>query len=136
MSNFVTNIDALLDSKIAASCVKDLFREIQKTGYATPEWYFSRLSDGDLSLLLATTNEMSKSDEAHQADPSVVLLTVGFLIGEGLEVSDAIVIEATNQVVLMITVEALSRKGVLKPYRENWCLFGDGSKIWSEPVHD
>lgn len=138
MDEYTVNIEALLESKDTLSCIKELFRSVQKNGYVTPKKYFESVSDTDLHTLSSLVEQMSSEEasdlEQFEAQEHIMLMTIGFLIGEGTEINEDTVMSGSSIVVLMVTLESLARKNLVKVYRENWCLSGEQDKVWVERI--
>ena len=138
MDEYTVNIDALIERKDTLSCIKELFRAVQKSGYITPKRYFESISDTDLHTLSALVEQMS-SDEASdheqfEAQEHIMLMTIGFLVGEGTEINEETVTVGSSLVVLMVTLESLARKNLVRVFRENWALSADPELIWVERI--
>lgn len=134
MHEFAVDINKVLADINVMSCVKDVFRSLSKTGYLTPKTYFEQLSEVDLSTLMLMSADMDSEKTSEAALHQLTMLTIGFLVGENSPVSEGNVEESLKYVVLMITLESLARKGLIKPLRGNWCLSGDPKALWAESI--
>jgi hypothetical protein len=137
-AEYTINIDEIIKNKDTISCIKDLFRSLKEFGYVTPKSYFESMSDYDLHQLNVLVEQMSSEEasplEQFEAQEHVMLLTIGFLVGEGTEINEDTVTNGSSLTVLMITLESLARQGLVKVHRDKWCLTGAESDIWVERI--
>jgi len=135
-AEYTINIDEIIKNKETISCIKDVFRSLKEFGYVTPKSYFDSISDYDLHQLITLVEQINSEEtsdlEQFKAREHVMLLTIGFLVGEGTEINENTVINGCSLTVLMITLESLARHGLVKVHRDKWCLTGEASDVWVE----
>jgi len=138
MDNYIINMDEIIASKDAPSFIKDLFRTVSQLGYISPQTYFETLSTPDLDTMRSLVEQMSDENAPEEiqfrAYELIMLMTIGFLIGEGTEITEETVTENSSLVIHMISLEAMARIGLVKPVRSNWSLSGDPDAIWVESI--
>ena len=138
MDEYVINMNEILNNTDTYASIKQLFRMIKENTYVTPEQYFQTQSSVDLEVLqdlVETMNDPDATDDQQfAAQEQLMLMTIGFLVGEGVEISEDTVTEGIRLTILMVTLENLARKGLVKVHRQNWCMTGDPDKAWVERI--
>lgn len=139
MDEYAVNIDYILESDETYSQVRKLFRQLKERGYVTPKQYFESISDSDaftlMNMVEESVNSIHGSDVQFAMTEQLMLLTIGFLLGEGSEINEQNVTEGSNAVFLMITIDSLARKGLVEAYRDKWCLNGGyPTDVWVKKI--
>ena len=135
MENYIVDINRIIDSNTTPSVVKLMFMQLQKTPYVTVSDFLKDVSDQDLNFLVQETNNMSSDDEKQQFESqhTISLVALAFCCGEGeAAVSLDSMVESMKLAVLYITLESLSRKNLIKPLKQNWCMDIKSSKPVAE----
>jgi SNF family Na+-dependent transporter len=124
MDDMVLNIDKCIQDKTRPAIVRQMFADIQLYGYLNIGKFFEEMADADLQVLMdmaerltdATEEEMIQSRDAE----TMMLFGIGLAVADGLTISDEQGASAFNLAVMFITLESLSRKGLIRAHRENW----------------
>lgn len=105
--------------------------------YITIGEFLIGLSDHDLKTMLTILDESTGEDtEGHPRLCEIVIITELLAKGEGLDSGNSkIVTERLNAFTMMLAMESLYRKGLIKIYRENFTLGDDmDDKIMCERI--
>jgi hypothetical protein len=128
--------DKVIDDKTMLSATRLLALDVNRNGYINVGEFFQKLSDSDLQAYL----NMSESIDDDEASSEVLLVSEMLAIGEGLdnglnENAPETMQKRMTQLIMYLACESLSRKGLVKLFRENMS-FGDdmGNKMIVEKL--
>ena len=131
---FSVNLDNIIASKDMLAVTKLAAMEAKAEGYLTVGRFLQQLSDHDLNELMDIAE--SCKDETNDRVGEILLITEILAAGEGLE--PATIEEITvrmNSFIVLLTVESLNRKGLVRVFHNNMSLGDDaGDKIIVERI--
>lgn len=123
------NIDKCIADRSRPAVIRSLFVDIRDRCYVTPGEFFGGISDMDLEVLRVYSEQIARldghapsTDEHHTAYENLGLLSMGLLVGDGLEITEDTSVHALKTTVLLISLEHLARLGMIDVYRDNWSM--------------
>lgn len=131
------NYQSVLKQKDFMAVTRLLAANLISEPYMTMRDFLMGLSDNDLKVLLEILDSsMGKEEDADPRLEEAVLITVMLAQAEGLESGDSqTVTNRLNAFAMILAIESLFRKKLVKIYRENMTLGEDyGSKIICEKL--
>lgn len=132
--SFNVNLDKILASKDMLAITKLTALEAKTSGYLTVGYFLQRLSDDDLNELLAICED--SKNETNERLGEILLITEILAVSEGIEPGNlSEITKRMNTFIVLMTIESLNRKGLVKVYHNNMSLGDDaGSKIIVEKI--
>ena len=124
--------DNVVKAKDLMPITRTLAMDLVNSGYMRVGDFLKSLLDNDLQNLM----EISDNDECEQYC-EILLIAEMLATGEGLEssVDDQQFADRMNQFCILLSIESLQRKGLVKAYRENMSFGEDmGDKIVVEKI--
>lgn len=113
------NYEEILAHKESLAVTRLLASDIMKTGYINVGQFIKELSDADL---MALTSKMEIEEDTGEPDyADLILISEMLATGEGCSQSATPEEfgDRMNQLVMLLTIESLARKGLVKVYYEN-----------------
>lgn len=144
-SGYILNIDACLNDNTTPAVVKGVLRKLSEEQYINVGEVLRDVSDNDLEMLVNFC-ETIKADgdpdsdhtysqkEVEAATSSMLMLTMAFVIGEGMEISNENLYGYLGTTVLYTVIESLYRKDLVKVIRENWSITDNSSRPIVQPI--
>lgn len=115
--------------------IRGVFNSVIENGYFIVGEYFADMSDYDIDLLSELAEKIYpenagyySSDAKEDALTLLTLFGLGMASGEGLELTDECNDTYIKTAIILITLESLSRKGLVQVYHENWSLGSDNER--------
>lgn len=126
MEEFVINIQkAMLDEEIPSS-IRRLFATIHQQSYITVGDYFRDLRPSELEELGQLVKDSQHPDDvvAETASVYLTLLSVGLVLGEGMEanITEELVEQMFPVAVTYIALECAYRNHLVKVFHKNWTM--------------
>ena len=135
VSGFHLDYNNIINNKEVLAVTRLLATDLMNKGYIVVGDFLKNLTDADLEAL---TNNMEEDDDNQYHD--LILVSEMLATGEGCEPSqsDKEFHARTNQLVTLLVLESLHRKGFVKLYHENVSFHEDmGDKLIVERLdHD
>jgi len=131
---FSVNLDRIIASKDMLAVTKLVAMEAKNEGYVTVGRFLQQLSDHDLTELLGIAE--SCKDETNDRVGELLLIAEILAAGEGLEPAEIDEItKRINVFIVLLNVESLHRKGLVKAIHNNMSLGEDaGNKVIVEKI--
>ena len=131
---FTVNLDKILASKEMLAVTKLTAAKAKIEGYITVGVFLQQLSDPDLNELMFICE--AAMDDTNERLGEVLLIAEILAVGEGMEPGTlSQVTKRMNAFIVMLTIESLHRKGLVKVYHNNMSLGEDaGDKIIVEKL--
>lgn len=129
------NYEEILAHKESLAVTRLLASDIMKTGYINVGQFIKELSDADLKTLTSKMEIEEDTGEPDYAD--LILISEMLATGEGCSQSATPEEfgERMNHLVMLLTIESLARKGLVKVYYENISFHEDmGDKLIVEAI--
>jgi hypothetical protein len=132
--SFIVNLEQIIASKDILAVTKMTALEIKADGYLTVGRYLQRLSDFDLHDLMSICENVK--DEQNDQIGDVLLIAEMLATAEGLEPgTPAGIAQRMNAFIMLLTIESLHRKGLVKAHHNNMSLGEDaGNKVIVEKI--
>lgn len=114
---YIINFQKIVSDKSFLPVTRLLAADMMENPYITVGDFLKGISDNDLAQLIELSNVIEEEDTGED----FILLTEMLAAGEGLSFSNDVdeVQMRVNQFVVMLSIESLYRKGMVKIYREN-----------------
>ncbi len=114
---YIINFQKIVSDKSFLPVTRLLAADMMENPYITVGDFLKGISDNDLAQLMELSNVIEEEDTGED----FILLTEMLATGEGLSFSNDVdeVQMRVNQFVVMLSIESLYRKGLVKIYREN-----------------
>lgn len=138
-NQMVINLDKLVANDSYLITTRTLARKLMKSSYITVEQFLSSLKDDEITTLLECAEESEDDDVVHDEMQDLILIAEMLAVAEGLDSSNSYdgVHARVGQLVAFLAVESLSRKGLVKVYRQNMSFGEDMAKsIIAERIED
>lgn len=138
-NQMVINLDKLVANDSYLITTRTLARKLMKSSYITVEQFLSNLKDEEITTLLECANTEDDEDVANDEMQDLILIAEMLAVAEGLDNSNSYdgVHARVGQLVAFLAVESLSRKGLVKAYRQNMSFGEDMAKsIIAERIED
>lgn len=124
---YILNIDRCIGDMRAPAVIRMMFFDLKHAGYLNVGKLFKEMSDSDLGVLIAlaeaTHPEVESSEmEVINAMKNLTLMSLGLLVGEGIELTEANCERGLRITICYISLESLYRKGLIHVHRENWTM--------------
>jgi hypothetical protein len=131
---FSINLDKIIESKDMMGVTKLTAMEAKHEGYLTVGGFLQRLSDFDLHELMSVCEKANSEDNDDIGN--VLVITEILAAAEGLpSATPSEITKRMNAFIMLLTIEALYRKGLVKAYHSNMSLGEDaGDKIIVEGI--
>lgn len=131
---FTVNLDRIIASKEMLAVTKLTAAKAKMEGYITVGAFLQQLSDPDLNELMFICE--AGMDDTNERLGEVLLIAEILAVGEGIEPGTlSQVTQRMNTFIVMLTIESLYRKGLVKVYHNNMSLGEDaGDKIIVEKI--
>lgn len=122
--NYTLNYEAIAKSKDMMAVTRLLATDLIRDGYIIVGDFIKNLSDNDLYALV---QKIEANDNGEHDYQDLILVSEMLAEGEGCEPaqSDDMFIDRMEQFVMLLTIESLARKGLVKVYRENYSFHAD-----------
>lgn len=137
---FTINYDNVVACKECMTMTRILAADLKNNPYMTVGMFLQSLSDADVTTLQGLVDANSNLEEEDEVDDprmaDVVLMAEMLARAEGITSADDVELhKKVNQFMVMITLESLYRKGLVKLYHDNMS-FGDdaGDRIVVEKI--
>jgi hypothetical protein len=132
---YIINYDKIISDKKYLSVTKLLAAIMMKNPYITVGDFLKNISDNDLEHLI----EISDTIDEGNTIEDFILLSGMLAAGEGLEfwADVGVVHKRVNQFLVLLSLESLYRKRMIKLYRENMTFGEDmNDKVVAEKLDD
>lgn len=131
---FSVNLDNIIASKDMMAITKMTAMEAKYEGYITVGSYLQRLSDFDLHELMSVAESCKNEDDDRVGE--LLLISEILAAAEGLDPAQIDEItQRMNSFIMLMTVESLHRKGLVRAIHCNMSLGEDaGDKVIVEKI--
>lgn len=135
----IINLEKLIENTDYLITTRTLARKLIKSSYITVEQFLASLKDDEITILLERAENDEEGDVIHDEMQDLILIAEMLAVAEGLDNSNSYdnVHNRVSQLVAFLAVESLSRKGLVKAYRQNMSFDEDmAKKIIAERIED
>ena len=132
---YIINFEKIVSDKSFLPVTRLLAADMMMNPYITVGDFLKEITDSDLKNLLTLSEDIEEGNNAED----FILLSEMLATGEGLSFADDAdeVMKRVNQFVVMLSIESLYRKGMVKIYHENMSFGEDmNNKIIAEKLDD
>jgi len=132
--HFAVNLEEIASGKHLLAITRLTAMEIKTDGYLTVGRFLQQLSDHDLQEIMNICEKAD--DESNDKIGDILLIAEMLASAEGLEPGDVTSItRRMNAFIMLLTIESLHRRGLVKAYHNNMSLGDDaGDKIIVERI--
>lgn len=133
---YTLNYEAISKSKDMMAITRLLASDLIRDGYINVGDFIRNISDNDVQSLI---NKIEENDQGEQDYKDLILVANMLAEGEGCEPaqSEDVMIERLEQLVMLLTIESLHRKGLVKAHSENYSFHEDmRDKLIVERIDD
>jgi hypothetical protein len=138
---FTINYDMVISCKECLNVTRVLAADLKTNPYTTVGQWLKKISLPDLKILkniIDENTELNHNTEiTNPALADIVLIAEMLARAEGIiSNNDDELMEKIDQFMMMITIESLYRRGLVKVYHENWSFGKDaGKRIIAEKIY-
>lgn len=125
MQEFVINIQKAMTDEAIPSSIRRLFAMIHQQSYITVGDYFRDLRLSELVELANLVRDSQLDGEvAETANVHLALLSIGLVLGEGLEsnITEELIVQMYPVVGTYIALECAARYHLVEVYHKNWTM--------------
>jgi hypothetical protein len=121
---YTLNYEAISKSKDMMAITRLLASDLIRDGYINVGEFITGLSDSDVQMLI---NKIEEQDNGEHDYKDLILMSEMLAEGEGCEPAqdDDVFITRMEQFVMLLTIESLHRKGLVKAFSENYSFHED-----------